>query len=111
MRSIWPRVPYGSSIRKLVGRRREPSMKRWRWWLATTAIAFTVAVSAGVPLYWLHHQRLQDEPELLYAEYEEELQDYAGRLAAGEVVSVEGRGFGNPQYLIDHGARYCTKHG
>jgi len=86
-------------------------MKRLRWWLATAAIAFVVAACAGLPLYWLHHQRLQDKPELLYAEYEEELQDYARRLTAGDVVSVEGCGFGLPQYLIDHGARYCTKHG
>jgi hypothetical protein len=27
------------------------------------------------------------------------------------VNSVAGRGYGIPQYLIDKGARYCTKHG
>jgi hypothetical protein len=65
----------------------------------------------GVPLYFVFHLRMNDKPELLYDHYESRLQDYGRRLEAGEVNSIEGRGYGIPQYLIDHGARYCTKHG
>ena len=65
----------------------------------------------GLPLYWLNHQRMQDKPEALYPYYESRLQDYGRRLAAGDVNYEEARKYGIPQYLIDHGARYCTKHG
>ena len=65
----------------------------------------------GLSLYLLNHVRMQDKPEALYWHYESRLEDYAGRLEAGEVIYVEGRGYGIPQYLIDHGARYCTRHG
>ena len=65
----------------------------------------------GLPLYLLNHLRMHDKPEYLYGYYESRLQDYGRRLEVGDVNSVEGRGYGIPQYLIDHGARYCTKHG
>ncbi len=62
-------------------------------------------------LVWYQHQRMNDRPELLFQEYESQLNEYASRLTTGEVISVDGRGYGIPQYLIDHGAKSCTKHG
>jgi hypothetical protein len=75
------------------------------------AIAAVVLVCCGLPLFVLNHLRMRDRPELLYGYYEGELDDYVRRLETGEVIYVEGRGYGIPQYLIGHGARYCTKHG
>jgi hypothetical protein len=54
---------------------------------------------------------MQDRPELLYPYYESRLNDYGRRLSAGVVNNEENRNYGIPQYLIDHGARYCIKHG
>jgi hypothetical protein len=65
----------------------------------------------GLPLYWLQHQRLQDDPAAVYRQYEAELHRYAERLQAGDVNNVEGRGYGIPQFLIAHGARYVVKRG
>jgi hypothetical protein len=64
-----------------------------------------------LPLNLLKHQRMKDRPELVYRCYEHELQEYGRRLQIGDVRYVEGRGYGLPQYLIDHGARYCVKKG
>lgn len=65
----------------------------------------------GLPLLWLNDQRMYDRPELIYPRYESRLKDYGRRLSAGEVNYEETRKYGIPQYLINHGARYCTKHG
>jgi hypothetical protein len=76
-------------------------------------LAAVVAIGAccGLPLYWLRQPRMQDNPAVLYRHYEPELQRYAERLQADEARSVEGREFGLPQFLIDHGARYVVKNG
>ena len=83
----------------------------WHVGLFAVPVIALLLGCCGFPLYWFNHQRMQDRPELLHPYYKARLQDYGHRLKAGEVVSVEGRGYGIPQYLIDHGARYCTKHG
>jgi hypothetical protein len=85
--------------------------KSWRRW-ARLALPFVVALFGfcGLSLYWLKHQQMQDCPELLYPYYQSRLQDYGRRLSAGEVNYEETRKYGIPQYLIGHGARYCTKH-
>ncbi len=65
----------------------------------------------GLLGYWLRHLRMQDNPAAVYRYYRPELHRYAERLQAGEVHSVAGRGYGIPQFLIDHGARYVVKEG
>lgn len=75
------------------------------------AVLGTMFLCCGMLSYWLFHQSMNDKPELLYVHYEVELQEYASRLESGDERFVEGRGYGLPKYLIDHGARYCTKHG
>src|SRR5437868_6512761 len=86
-----------------------------KWLRRVVVVALPVVAillgCCGLPMHLLNHQRMQDAPELLYPYYESRLHDYGRRLEAGEVIFVEGRGYGIPQYLIDHGARYCTKHG
>ena len=74
-------------------------------------VAAVLLACCGLPLYFLNHLRMQDSPELLYPYYESRLQDYGQRLSARKVNYEETRKYGIPQYLIDHGARYCTKHG
>jgi hypothetical protein len=87
-------------------------MKRPR----TTLVALLAAAAVGgccglLPLYWLHHQRMQDDPALVYRYYERELHGYAQRLEAGEVYSDPNRGYAIPPFLIDHGARYVVREG
>ena len=86
--------------------------RRWRRLTRfTLPIAAVLFCCCGVPLYFVNHLRMQDRPELLYPYYESRLHDYGRRLSAGDVNYEETRKYGIPQYLIDHGARYCTRHG
>lgn len=73
------------------------------------AATFIFGGCCGLPLYWLHHQRMQDDPALVYRHYDRELHRYAERLVSGEVYSEPNRGYAIPQFLIDHGARYVVK--
>lgn len=77
----------------------------------TLLVGAVLLCCCGLPLDWLNHQRMQDKPERLYPYYKSQLNDYGRRLSAGEMNYEEVRKYGIPQYLIDHGARYCTKHG
>ncbi len=63
----------------------------------------------GLPLNWLHHQRMHEHPERIYPHYKRELQEYGRCLEAGEVLQVEGRGYAIPQFLIDKGAKRTVK--
>ncbi|VTR96244.1 unnamed protein product [Gemmata massiliana] len=85
--------------------------KRWRRVRSALIVTAVLFGCCGLPLYFVNHLRMQDRPELLYPYYESRLQDYGRRLSAGAVNYEETRKYGIPQYLIDHGARYCTKHG
>jgi hypothetical protein len=84
-----------------------------RWWQRVVMVALPVVagmlVCCGLPLYWSHQQRMQDNPARVYRHYQSELHRYAERLQAGEVRYVEGRGYALPQFLIDQGARYVIK--
>jgi hypothetical protein len=87
-------------------------MKRLRQiLLVALPTAVVLGGCCGLSLYWLMHQRMQDNPAAVYRCYKAELHRYAERLQAGEVRYVEGRGYGIPQFLIDHGARYVVKKG
>jgi hypothetical protein len=79
--------------------------------VVTLPAAVIIGSCGGLPLYWLQHQWMQDNPAAVCRHYESELHRYAERLQAGEVRSVEGRGYAIPQLLIDHGARYVVKQG
>ena len=83
---------------------------QWRSFVVTTLVL--AVIGGAIALFrWINESRMQDRPELLYFAHEKELADYAQRLDSDQVQFVEGRGFGIPPYLIDYGARYCTKHG
>jgi hypothetical protein len=80
--------------------------------LSVTVLAtVTIGGFCGLPFYWLKHQWMQDNPPSVYRYYQAELDRYAQRLQTGAVRYVEGRGYGIPQFLIDHGARYVVKKG
>jgi len=74
-------------------------------------IAAVVFSCCRLPLAWLESQKIEDNPALVYRQYEPELQRYAERLQAGEVSSVAGRGYDIPQFLIDRGAKSVRKDG
>jgi hypothetical protein len=63
----------------------------------------------GFPLYWLHHERMNEHPERIYPYYKRELHEYGRRLEAGDVRYVEDRGYGIPRFLIDKGAKWVVK--
>jgi len=83
----------------------------WRILAVTLAAATIIGGCCGLPFYWLQHQRMRNNPAAVYRHYQPELHRYAERLQAGEVHSVEGRGYAIPQFLIDHGARYVVQKG
>ena len=60
------------------------------------AVAAVFGGCCGLPLYWLHHQRMHERPELIYPHYERKLHAYGRRLEAGDVLYVEGRGVRDP---------------
>lgn len=85
-------------------------MKRLVWaFVAAASILAAVSGCCGVPLYFVNHLRLQNNPDGLYWRYKDELHEYARRLDAGDVEFVEGCGYAVPQCLIDHGACRCVK--
>ncbi len=75
----------------------------------TLAVVAAIGGCCGLPLYWLFHQRMQDNPAMVYRHYEQDLHRYAERLEAGEVHSEPNRGYAIPRFLIAHGARYVVK--
>ena len=85
-------------------------MKRLREYAVPLLVVVgALAGCCGLPLYCLHHMRMQDNPALVYRCYERELHRYAERLEAGNVYHEPNRGYAIPQFLIDHGARYVVK--
>jgi hypothetical protein len=85
-----------------------------RWLLVLIALLTVFLLGGGCGLlfdYCSNFVFIHDCPEKIYPAYKAQLQTYAARLDAGDVYSEPNRGYSIPQYLIDHGAQYCTKHG
>jgi hypothetical protein len=87
-------------------------MKRLRRYIVLfLALSIGIGGCCTLPLYWLQHLRMQDDPARVYRYYERELRRYAERLEAGEVYSEPNRGYTIPQFLVNHGATYVVKKG
>jgi hypothetical protein len=88
------------------------TMKRtWKGLLGLLTVFTVLLAICGLAWNWLEHQRMQNHPARIFLRYEQELRRYGARLESGEVYSEADRGYALPQYLIDHGARSCTKEG